>query len=73
MPVHPSYCCDCRYSSPLIHLGQDTGLCAVCSGVYDEQLYYMRLREHIPNFTYETVDEYLRAVDRHYALTARVR
>lgn len=46
MPIHPSWVCHCQTPVPLIHLGEDTGLCSVCNCVYDERLYEMRLRQH---------------------------
>jgi hypothetical protein len=60
------YVCECRVPRPLIHKGEDTGLCAACNGVYDEQLYEMRCRQHIPNFNFDTVEDYLRDKDPQY-------
>jgi hypothetical protein len=61
-----NFVCNCRAPRPLIHKGEDTGLCAVCNGVYDEQLFEMRLRQHVSGYTYDTVEDYLRDKDPQY-------
>lgn len=65
--LHPAYVCTCQVPRPKMHLGEDTGLCEACNLVYDESLYEMRLRQHTPNYTYETLDDFLRAFDERYA------
>ena len=73
--VHDSYMCKCANPNPSLEAevngrkitGQDTGLCKTCGMIYDERLYETRLRQYIPNFTFETVDAYLREVDPRYA------
>lgn len=57
--LRPEFVCNCQVSNPLIHLGEDTGLCAACNGIYDERLYEMRLHQHVANFTWSSVEEYL--------------
>jgi hypothetical protein len=53
-----------------MHLGEDTGLCQGCNYIYDENLYEMRLRQHTPNYTYDTLDDFLRVFDPQYAALA---
>jgi hypothetical protein len=50
----------------MVHLGEDTGLCAACNGVYDERLYEMRCRQHVPNFTFDDLEDYLASKDPSY-------
>lgn len=64
--LHPSYQCQCQVPVPQTHLGEETGLCRACNGVYDEQLYELRLRQHTAGFVYEDLDEFLIAVDPGY-------
>lgn len=65
--LHPSYVCSCEVPRPKIHLGEDTGLCEVCNLIYDENLYEMRLRQHTPNYVYDSLDDFLKAFDERYA------
>jgi hypothetical protein len=65
--LNPAYVCSCIVPRPKLHLGEDTGLCEVCNLVYDESLYEMRLRQHTPNYTYETLDDFLKDFDEMYA------
>lgn len=68
--LHPSYECHCEAPSPRKEMGQDSGLCQACGYIYDPNLYEMRLRQFTPNYTYESLDEYLRVADPAYrALT----
>ncbi len=50
----------------MVH-GQDSGMCEACDMIYDERLYEARLRQYTPNYTYESLDDYLSAVDPRYA------
>lgn len=69
--LHPDYICKCNVPRLKRHLGEDTGLCDICNCIYDQQLYEMRLRQHVAGFTYADLDEFLKANDAHYAaLTA---
>jgi len=54
-----SLICHCTVPSPWMHLGEDTGLCRACRLVYDQRLYEMRLRQHVPRHLYESVRDYL--------------
>jgi hypothetical protein len=65
-PVHPSYLCHCQIPTPQRHLAEETGLCEGCHGIFDQRLYEMRLRQHVSSFTYDSLDEFLRAVDPNY-------
>jgi hypothetical protein len=67
MKLHPSYECRCSIPTPLMHLGEDTGLCHGCNGVYDASLYERRLRQHCDGIVGDDLDEILRAVDPNYA------
>ena len=60
------YQCHCTAPSPLLHLGEDTGLCKGCTMVYDSSLYEMRLRQHVAGFNYENLDEFLQDRDPQY-------
>ena len=64
--LDPRYMCQCTITVPKIHMGEDTGLCEACNMVYDESLYEMRLRQHVPNYTYADLDSFLRAKDPAY-------
>lgn len=66
MQLHPSYECKCQNPRPKIHNGEDCGLCDICNMVYDINLYEMRLRQHVSNWNFETIDEFLREVDPRY-------
>jgi hypothetical protein len=68
--LNPAYQCQCQVTVPLMHLGEDTGLCQGCNYIYDENLYEMRLRQHTPNYTYDTLDDFLRVFDPQYAALA---
>ena len=46
MPLNPKWACGCIPPVPLIVYGEDTGICEVCTYVYDERLHLMRLRQH---------------------------
>ena len=65
--LHPAYVCECTVPVPLIHLGQDTGLCQACKGVYDDNLYEKRLREHTVGYNYDSLHDFLKEVDPKYA------
>lgn len=70
MQLHPDYKCQCQAPNLQRHLGEDTGLCVACNGVYDEDLYEKRLRQHVENWDYESVHDFLMDVDpRYQALT----
>ena len=71
MAVHESYVCHCSVPTPLKKWGEDTGLCEACNLVHDENLYEMRLRQHLPNWTYDSVSDYLAARDPQYAALVR--
>ena len=60
------YKCQCQVPRLRRHLGEDTGLCDVCNLVYDEQLYWMRLRQHVSGITAEDLDDFLEANDAYY-------
>jgi hypothetical protein len=64
--LHTNYQCHCQVPVPGIVEGEDTGLCASCKYVYDERLYEMRLRQHVPDWHYDTIDQYLTEVDPVY-------
>lgn len=51
---------------PLMHLGEDTGLCAACNMVYDARLYEMRLHQHKKDFNYDSLDAYFREMSPIY-------
>lgn len=66
MPLHPNYMCKHEVPTPLIdHEGNDSGLCKSCELIYDERLYYMQLRKHMPNLPEgeEDLDVILRTID----------
>lgn len=65
--VHPSYLCTCQAPRLKRHLGEDTGICDICNLIYDQQLYEMRLRQHVAGYTYNDLDEFLIAQDPQYA------
>lgn len=71
MRVHPAYVCKCEVPRPLTddRFGpqEDTGLCGICNGIYDENLYERRLRQHQKDFHWDTMHEFLMDVDPHYA------
>lgn len=71
MNLHPNYVCQCRVPRPKIWHGEDSGLCDICSYVYDERLYEMRLRQHVPNFTYDSINDFLTEVDETYRSLAQ--
>ena len=49
MPIHPAYRCTCGdVPTPLTIDGEESGLCFACKYVYDEPLYEMRYRQHVP-------------------------
>ena len=58
--------CRCQVPRPLHHEGEDTGLCQACNLVYDERLYEMRVRQHVPNWHYETLHDWFEDVDPYY-------
>jgi hypothetical protein len=64
--LHDNYRCSCQVPRPLQFMGEDTGLCLGCTLVYDEQLYEMRLRQHVPNYTFDSVDDYIRSINPSY-------
>jgi hypothetical protein len=66
--LKPGYRCECTHPVPLVHLGEDTGLCQACTMVYDEGLYEMRLRQHVTNWTWETIHDFLMETDQRYQL-----
>jgi hypothetical protein len=64
MTLDPRDVCHCPSTPlPMYYLGEEVGICLLCRGIYDERLYYMRLRQHVAGFTYDSVGEYLRAAD----------
>jgi len=71
MAVHPSYCCRCQIPKSVVYLGEDTGLCFYCRGIYDQQLYERRLRQHVKGFTYDTLHDFLTDVDPNYRRLAQ--
>lgn len=64
--VHSSYLCSCQIPKAFIYMGEDTGLCSYCNGVYDENLYERRLRQHVKGFQHESVHDFLMATDIRY-------
>lgn len=64
--VDPRYMCQCTFPHPHMEHGQDSGLCQSCSFIYDERLYEARLRQYTPNYTYDSIHEYLLDVDPNY-------
>lgn len=66
MALHESYVCHCNVPRPRMEKGEDSGLCETCNGVYDENLYEKRLRQHVPDYHYETVHDYLMDASPHY-------
>lgn len=66
--LKPSYECHCMHPVPLIHLGEDVGLCRACNMVYDETLYEMRLREHTYGYTWSSLHDFLMETDQAYRL-----
>jgi len=65
--LHESYVCKCDVPRLQRHLGEETGICTLCNLVYDQQLYEMRLRQHVSGYTYEDLDAFLKDNDPHYA------
>jgi hypothetical protein len=49
MPLISKWVCGCIPYVPMVVEGEETGLCSICSYVYDERLYAMRLRQHWSN------------------------
>jgi hypothetical protein len=66
--LHQSYRCQCTVPRPRMEMGQDSGLCEGCTFIYDENLYERRLRQYTPNYTFETVHDYLMSRDPYYKL-----
>jgi uncharacterized membrane protein len=69
MALRTEYVCNCRVSSPLIHLGEDTGLCQACNGIYDDRLYEMRLHQHVANFKWDSIEDFLNEIFGDASLT----
>lgn len=65
-PLHPDYECKCPFPRPQMHLGQDSGLCESCGKIYDTRLYEARLRQYTPNYSFESLHDYLISVDPNY-------
>ena len=61
-----AYVCRCQVPRLQKHLGEETGLCEVCGMVYDEQLYWMRIRQHVSGVTAEDLDGFLEENDERY-------
>lgn len=75
MSLNPKWVCGCIPYVPLMVDDEETGICSVCTYIYDERLYTMRLRQHwndpdnpIPEGT-EDLDEILRALSPDYRET----
>lgn len=66
MPIHPSYECHCAIPVPLMHKTEDTGMCSACNNVYDERLYEMRLRQHVPGLEGSSLHEIMQHLSPHY-------
>jgi hypothetical protein len=64
--LHEGYQCKCTYPHPQMEKGQDSGLCESCGMIYDERLYEARLRQYTPNYTFESLHDYLITVDPRY-------
>ena len=64
--VHPRYMCHCPVPTPKKKDGEDTGICAVCNCLIDEDLYERRLRQHTSGWHYASVHDYLMDVDLRY-------
>ena len=64
--IHPDYLCHCQVPRMQVHGGEETGLCDICNGVYDERLYEMRLRQHVAGIEGETLSEILANLDPTY-------
>lgn len=64
--LHEDYVCHCQHPHPKMEMGEDSGLCQTCNGIYDVRLYEARLRQYTPNYNYESLHDYLVAVDSHY-------
>lgn len=70
-PLPEGYKCHCNQPIMKKEMGEDSGLCARCNGVLDENLYEMRLRQYQPGMgEYETVDQFLRENDPNYEVVA---
>jgi hypothetical protein len=67
MQLKAEYKCRCVTPRLQRHLKEDTGLCESCGFVYDENLYWMRIRQHVPNVTAKDLDEFLTQEDPNYA------
>lgn len=73
MTVIDAYQCHCETPKPLLKYGQESGICESCGGLYDENLYEMRCRQYESGWHYDTVHDYLMAVDPNYrALSGRI-
>lgn len=75
--LHDAYRCHCDVPRLQKHIGEETGICSICNLVFDEQLYWMRVQQHVPGVSdFEDLDEFLRGningqpVDPHYAALA---
>ena len=60
------YVCRCQVPNPVMHLGEDSGLCKACGMVYDARLYEMRLRQHTAGYDYASLNEFLAERDPQY-------
>lgn len=75
--LNEAYVCHCDVPRLKKHLGEDTGICDICNLIFDEQLYWMRVQQHVKGVSgFEDLDSFLRgeidgqAVDPHYASIA---
>jgi hypothetical protein len=71
--LHASYICGCATTTPLIHAcpqhgAEETGICSSCTGIYDERLFEARTRQHVENYHWDSVHEYLMEVQPHYKM-----
>ena len=72
----PQYQCHCAVPTPLVAPSprdgsmEDTGLCQACDYVYDEGLYERRLRAYLPDYTFDSLHDFLAAASPTYQARA---
>lgn len=71
MTLIDAYVCHCSAPRPLIKYGEESGICEVCSGIYDEYIYEMRCRQYEANWHFPTVHDYLMEADPIYREMAK--
>jgi hypothetical protein len=72
MALKPGMMCSCQIPVPLLHMGEDTGMCKTCNLVYDERLYEMRIRQHVSDWHYDNLHQWFEEVSPFYqSLPAR--